>query len=257
MTVSYSKQYPDESINDFVFSFWKTENERLSDCQYTVFPDAGIELIVYVYPDRPVHIRLYGLSTQAIEVTVPGRAVLFGVRFTLLGADYSLPQKLTINSSQELAEGFWEIAVNASTTLEDFANVVSAQIRKQINTVAVDPRKKKLLARIQTAEEPLSVRALSVEIGWGERQINRYFTKTFGLPLKQYMEQLAFFASMKKLGKGQSVPSDHYYDQSHFIRQVKRYTGTTPNQIYQKRNDRFLQLSDPPANSATDAAEGR
>ncbi len=257
MTVSYSTQHPDESLNAFVFSFWKTENEHLSDCQYTVFPDAGIELIAYVYPDRPVRIRLFGLSTQAIDVTVPGRAVLFGVRFTLLGADYSLPHKLTINSSQEMAEGFWDVDVDASTTLNDFANAVSTQIRERISTAAVDSRKKKLLARIHSAEHVLSVRKLSVEVGWGERQINRYFTKTFGLPLKRYMEQLAFFASMKQLGGGQFVHPHYYYDQSHFIRQVKRYTGTTPNQIYQKRNDRFLQLSDQSANPAMDAAEGR
>ncbi len=257
MTVSYSKQYPDESLSDYVFSFWKTENTGVSDCQYTVFPDAGIEFIIYVYPDRPVCIHLFGLSTQSVDVTVPGRGVLFGIRFTLLAADYILQRKLPLNAGEVMPEGFWGIDVCASTSLDEFAHAASAQLEKRVDAVAIDSRKKKLLATVHAANETLSVKQLSLETGWGERQINRYFTKTFGLPLKQYLEQVAFFASMKQLREGQFVPQNYYYDQPHFIRQVKRYTGATPRQLYQRRNDRFLQLGDQTANPEVGSAEER
>ena len=38
-------------------------------------------------------------------------------------------------------------------------------------------------------------------------------------------------------------PQTDYFDQAHFIKEIKKYTGTTPKELHKNKNDRFLQLS--------------
>ena len=45
------------------------------------------------------------------------------------------------------------------------------------------------------------------------------------------------------ISKGLLYPQKDFFDQAHFIKEVKKYTGTTPKELYKNKNDRFLQLS--------------
>jgi AraC-like DNA-binding protein len=39
------------------------------------------------------------------------------------------------------------------------------------------------------------------------------------------------------------LPQEDYFDQAHFIKEIKKYTGTTPKELHKNENVRFLQLS--------------
>lgn len=242
MTINYSVQQADEPLKDFIFNFWKTQNNTDTASQYTVMPDAGIELIISVQPDRPNQMNLFGLSTHILDIIIPPGTVLFGVRFKLLAVEYLLQTTLPTNSNQKPPTNLWDVELQSETTLTGFVVSMGALLQQQINWLTIDPRKRKLLELVYSRKGAISVHQLALETGWAARQINRYFRATFGLPLKEYLEQLQFFSSLPQIGQGEFYPQAHYYDQSHFIRQTKKYTGSTPKQLYQQRDVRFVQL---------------
>ncbi|OZI09452.1 AraC family transcriptional regulator [Siphonobacter sp. BAB-5385] len=242
MGIQYSDHQPDELLHPFVFTFWKTHNTSGTDSHYTIIPDAGIELIFSIFPEQPQQVTLFGLSTHRLEISIPDQAVFLGVRFKLLAVEYLLRTRLSTNSSLKLSLDFESLELNAHTPLASFADAISALLQQQLRSQIIDPRKRNLLALIDQCKGAISVHELALETGWADRQINRYFKAWFGLPLKAYLEQLVFFSALPQIGQGHFYPQSYYYDQSHFIRQTKKHTGTTPKQLYQQREVRFVQL---------------
>ncbi|HWV29535.1 MAG TPA: hypothetical protein VN038_07775, partial [Dyadobacter sp.] len=48
--------------------------------------------------------------------------------------------------------------------------------------------------------------------------------------------------------EGRLFPDENYADQSHFIREIKKYAGVVPKELERNKNDRFIQFSTlPPA----------
>ncbi|MDJ1480918.1 AraC family transcriptional regulator [Cytophagaceae bacterium YF14B1] len=242
MPINYSECQPGEPLKAFIFSFWKTQNNSGTDIHYTVVPDAGIELIISIQPDKPNRIDLFGLSTHILDITIPNQAVFYGIRFKLLAVEYLLKMTLETNSIQKPPIHFEQIDLQAETSLDSFVDTISTHLHQQLQSVIIDSRKQKLLDLVYHSKGTISVHNLALETGWAARQINRYFTGTFGLSLKAYLEQLAFFSSLPQIGQGDFYPQEHYYDQSHFIRQTKKHTGNTPKQLYLQRYIRFVQL---------------
>ncbi|WP_409017658.1 helix-turn-helix domain-containing protein [Chryseobacterium sp. 2987] len=73
--------------------------------------------------------------------------------------------------------------------------------------------------------------------------MNRYFHKWLGVTLKSYLNIIRFSNSLKQLKNGDFYPQLDYADQSHFIREVKKFTGVKPIILKKNENDRFIQFS--------------
>jgi AraC-like DNA-binding protein len=241
MAINYREKKPIESLDDYVFSYWKTDNDTGADCHYTVLPDGGIELVTSILPGV-MRTDLFGISTGMLDITIPDKAVFFGIRFKLLAVEYLFRTTLPTNSVQVLERGLGDIDLQPETSLATFASSIDTQLQKQSGMLVVDPRKRKLFNIVHSARGGISVQQLALETGWSTRQINRYFGSTFGLPLKEYLDQLAFYSSLLEIGEGNLYPQSHYYDQSHFIRKSRKHTGTTPKQLYLERDIRFVQV---------------
>lgn len=84
-------------------------------------------------------------------------------------------------------------------------------------------------------------------MAWSPRQLNRYFQTQFGLPLKTYSNILRSYGAAQQLRPGTLYAASSYCDQSHGIRELKKYTGATPRQLDQQRHNRFIQLCPPQA----------
>lgn len=87
------------------------------------------------------------------------------------------------------------------------------------------------------------IREISEKVFWTSRQINRYFNLTFGISLKEYLNIIRSNQTFKDIANKKLAPQNKYLDHSHFIKEIKRYTGVTPKELYKNKNDRFLQLS--------------
>jgi len=107
----------------------------------------------------------------------------------------------------------------------------------------IDPKKCTLLKAINQTKGNQTVEYYSQKACWSKRQINRYFRSTFGLSLKSYCSIRKCAATYSQIRKGQLYPEQGYFDQPHFIKEIKKIAGFTPKVLSRNENDRFLQFS--------------
>lgn len=90
------------------------------------------------------------------------------------------------------------------------------------------------LTRLYRAHGRLRVDGLARELGWSRRRLTRAFGDRVGLSPKRVAGVLRFHRVYKHLTRtppervDRRIIYDHYFDQSHFLKDFRRYSGTTP-----------------------------
>lgn len=88
----------------------------------------------------------------------------------------------------------------------------------------------------------LAANQFNKNFGIGQRQFNRKFQQQVGLSPKAYLSINRFINSLAHLKKYPSISlteiayRNGYYDQAHFIRDCKVYTGYTPSEVARNKN---------------------
>lgn len=88
-----------------------------------------------------------------------------------------------------------------------------------------------------------SIKQLERKTGYTKRYIDLLFKDHLGISPKTYATIVRFQHFYKNLANAEAFKSDRhsflelYYDQSHFIKEFKRYTGITPMQYSNMNND--------------------
>jgi AraC-like DNA-binding protein len=102
-----------------------------------------------------------------------------------------------------------------------------------------DPVIAQTLQYIQLADGRISVEQLSNYSGFSQRQLARKFQYDVGMSPKEYLRVARFHSSLKKLNNypysslTEIAINSGYYDQAHFIRDYKEFTGYTPGKLLQ------------------------
>lgn len=232
------------NLSPYLQSFWRYEHGSASR-QYTILPDGCFDLILE-FRDNALHlIKLTGLWTTPVNIAVKSGNILFGVRCKLLAAEYlfNISIKDLLNTSKELPLTFWNLQSFSANDFDGFVHYVTSWCNDLLaNSAETDPRKVKLFELVYTLKVS-EVQELAQSVFWSSRQMNRYFNQQFGIPLKTFIKVVRCKSTYTAISKGYLNPSPMYHDQSHFIKEVRELTGSTPKKLYKNQNDRFLQLS--------------
>lgn len=242
--MNYKEIHPVGQLSAFVKYFWRYEHSG-EDIEYTILPDACFDLVVDFENNELENIYLTGIWTQPIKLIVTKGATLFGVRFKIISAEYLLNREIKslLNGMTILPKDFWNIHLAQSTEFEQFSADLSERMIGVLNKQpAIDNRISRLFNFIYS-EQFHRVQELSEKTGWSNRQINRYFNQHFGFPLKTLLNIVRCNASYPAIAEGKLYPENEYTDQAHYIKEIKKYTESSPSQLYKNEKDRFLQLS--------------
>lgn len=242
-TIQLTSLAPSDNLAPFVESFWMIENPSDEDEELSIFPDGGIDLYFFHNAEYPLHISLVGLETDAKLGAMPKHSVLLGVRLKILAAEYLLSTSVAdiLNDRITLENGFAGIQLSDLENFSVFCEKLSQYFSAQL-TGPIDSRKKRMSELIYQSHGAITVTEIAEEANWSSRQINRYFNKWLGLPLKSYCDILRFRHSFDSLKAGELFPKEGFNDQSHYIKLIKKYSSLTPKQLAQNENDRFVQL---------------
>lgn len=99
------------------------------------------------------------------------------------------------------------------------------------------------IKRILSTNGHVSVAQLEKETGYSARWLHRKFAENLGTGAKNFSEIIRFRQFYQVYSSGVSLENlkaeiyDHYYDQSHFIRAFKRFTGTTLTELQSSMNE--------------------
>jgi AraC-like DNA-binding protein len=146
-----------------------------------------------------------------------------------------------LNSGKILMNDFWGFHADDLNDFDMFCEKATLKIQSLLPK-EIDERKRTLFEFIFATNGEISVKELSEKLFWNERQINQYFNQQFGVSLKAYCNILRFQASLSHIKEGKLFPQLDYYDQSHFIKEIKKFSGVSPKELFKNQNDRFLQF---------------
>lgn len=191
--------------------------------------------------DTPVILDPYEdaqTGTIIIEFNPIGAYRFFHLRYTEVRNEITdltdLAGSQTVTLRSQLAEAD-DITLKLQL-LQDF-------LIKQLEKYAADPIYDHCIRRITATNGLTTVRQLEKETGYSARWLHRKFSEHLGAGPKNMAEIVRFKQFYQAYSTG--APSEslkqhiyhYYYDQSHFLRAFKRFTGTTPTELQNSMNE--------------------
>lgn len=250
---------PNSDLAPFVKCYWTLESPKeKTPARNTIVPDGCMKLIFH-YGDLYRHYPkngnsetlpkcfLIGQLTQPYEVEPTGETGTFFVCFHPNGflPFTNTPIREMENTAVPLNEIFGtdgqEIGhkiLNAHSTSERI-NLIQAFLTDRLtDTKTVDHIVKSTVETILTANGQVSVTELSKQNNINRRQLVRKFSSVIGLSPKQLSKTIRIQATLKALLTKEVTSftelayQNEYFDQAHFIKDFKEFTGLTPKEFY-------------------------
>lgn len=244
MPLHYNFIKPPGELSCFVESFGMFSLGPGKAKEVVVIPDGKIDLFLHKTEGGPFRILLTGLETAPKQRCIAPGTLFFDINFKPLAVEYLLNVSIAdvVNSARYLPDNFWGFNNSDLADFEAFCKKATDKIMGLLPK-RVDERKRQLFDLIYLSNGEVKIAELADEIGWSPRQINRYFSSRFGLSLKEYCNILRFRASLAHIANGQLSPELNFADQNHFIKEIKKFSGLPPKELFKNANDRFVLLS--------------
>ncbi len=217
---------------------------------FYILPDGYFDMLVVIKNDRIADTRITGIWSKSITVRYSEDTEVLGIRFKPLAIGALL--RFTVNESLDDSQriDLKDFGMEKSVlleTLRSFPEAILSYLNENFTRLLLydksDSRLKKCFALIDASDGTITVDELSKAIGLSARQLHRLVNKMIGIGIKDYAKIVRFKKSLREVKKDKAGYF-HYYDQSHYIREVKQYTGYTPDQLDLNKDDRFLQYYD-------------
>lgn len=262
----YESFQPQDTLSALVKCYWTLDGPKAVPAQkQRILPDGCMEMIFH-------HADLYlqysntnssfvqprcfviGQLTQPLEIEATGITGIFSVRFHPDGflPFATLPIKCFENTALPLQELFGQqgmeveqAILGAQNTRQRIAVIEAFLINQMGRPEAIDRTVKAIVATILSTKGHARIAELSQSNKINRRQLERRFSETIGLSPKQLAKTIRLQAAMKRLLSGtytsltELAYESEYYDQAHFIKDFKAFTGHTPKTFFS--ND--LELS--------------
>ncbi|MDR1439608.1 MAG: helix-turn-helix domain-containing protein [Clostridiales bacterium] len=240
--VAYSETvYPEYS--DFAICFWELEPKTIPNIAVgnVIVPDACIDLAVN--PNTPA-VCFAGMKKTEFNFLLPAGSSSFGFRLKP-GAFFQLTGKsaaLAMDSFVPLSAIDSSFADNRFFNLPIIAQ--KAELKMYLRKLSANKTSSdfmKLFDSLHRAQQDYasanaSANDLCALLGYSQKQCERLFLKNYGLAPKAVLSILRFQNALRVLTSDMVKPSDvlriqGYYDQPHFIRDVKQTIGLTPLEL--------------------------
>jgi AraC-like DNA-binding protein len=250
---------PARELSAFVKCYWTLESAKeKTPARNTIIPDGCLKLIFH-YGDPYRHFPksgesitlprcfLIGQLTKPYEVEPTGETGTFFVCFHPNGflpfttipikemENTAIPlEKLFGKEGQEIEQAI----LNAKSTSERINRIETFLGNRLTHAETIDYLVKSTVETILTAHGKFPVNTLSKQNNINRRQLVRKFSSAIGLSPKQLSKIVRIQATLKTLlTKDVTTLTDlayenEYFDQSHFIKDFKEFTGLTPKEFF-------------------------
>jgi len=242
---NYHEMYPSEALEDYVALYWRSENISTEPHKLTICPDGYFKMIIQLIDDKIVSYFMTGLWTNEVEVAIQPKMVTYGIKFKIIAAEYIFKRSIKniLDSIEQLPLDYFDIGALSFENLPETTKKIEATLLENcLSKDAIQPNRVRLSQFIHATHGDIKAGEVANQIFWSQRDINRYMSKYVGISLKKYLNILKCYRSYLDIRNGNFFPEKGYFDQAHFIREVKKHTGETPRNLFKKQNDQFIQL---------------
>lgn len=234
---------PIDELGEFIDYYWLLTISA-PNLELEVIPDTAMDLVLS--PEIPEFAALYFPVSEKFNISLHGPMQYCGVCFRAATVESLLGSNL--NTLQALQSGAPIIEhLDIGELIPDIQNCSRLGILKDrfdrfwLNRLKTDNQHRsvnttlsqsKLIEMLENALGNESIASVCESLSISERQFRRLSHELFGLSPKKIQNVLRLQTVMSELFacKPKQI-TDLYYDDSHRIREIKRLTGLTPQQI--------------------------
>lgn len=257
--MNYQEYISSAELQPFLKCFWSLEAEASAVAEkQRIVPDGCMEMIFHYgnlyrqyLPDGSFIIQprcfVFGQITSPLEIEPTGVSGIIAARFHPDG--FAPFASLSINEMQnkavplkiifgEEAAGLESIVLSGYNSEQRIQHIESFLINKLGTPEAADRIAKTSVEFLLNHNGQISVDELAEKLYINRRQLERKFSSVIGLSPKQLSKVIRLQTTLKMLQQKQftSLTSlayeNGYYDQAHFIKDFKEFTGVSPKEFY-------------------------
>jgi AraC-like DNA-binding protein len=254
--------YPvDVSLEGIVKCFWSLEAPRQQNVErQRIVPDGCMEMIFHtgdlfqqflpggeiIWQPRSF---VFGQITQPLEIAPSGVTGIMAARFEPDGfAPFlSLPLEQMENRAVPLVELFGEEGIlieqqvlQAQTYEERKQQMTTFLINRMRSSQYLNSFIRGCVDTLLKSQGQITVDTLAAQAGISRRQLERKFSGAIGLSPKQLSKMIRLQAAIKRIDQKQYenltalAHESGYFDQAHFIKDFKEFSGISPRQFYRE-----------------------
>lgn len=241
----YRELYPSKELHDYVASYWESKNLTDFYQNFTICPDGYVKLIIQLLKGKIIRVIITGLWTKELDIVVPPEVVSYGMRLKIIAPEYILKKdtKQSLNNTIALNFNYLDFDSIKFTSLEEVVEQIESIFLKRLSeNKEIKGNRLRLSQLLYSTFGDIQASEVANQIFWSQREINRYLNKYLGISLKKYLNIQKCYRAYLQIREGEFFPEKGFFDQAHFIREVKKHTGQTPRGLYKKQNDQFIQL---------------
>lgn len=240
----YNKIKPADALVQYIDAYWYLSNNNKVFIE-RVLPD-GCSDIIFKYDDcilnRP-ELFVTGEMTRHRLVHIKPNQTYVGIRFKpgSLFPFLQVPMHELTNKdvSLELLQSklfcqLLEVTQKENCIKNKLHKIDNIFLRKLESVENINPNIDYAIKKIISSNGMISIEDISVEIGYSVRHLQRQFKLILGLNPKMF-SRIVRFRTIHKQIQSQSTNkyldialNAGYFDQSHFIREYKDFTGISP-----------------------------
>lgn len=255
MDIALDYAAPDPALRDYISVYYDfranvqlfEDNERADLAQFRfLLKGSGAYRFADGQEQAAPEIAILGPTTGTTGVRVEGPVHLFGAGLlpagwaALMGVEASALVNRAVDATHLFGAGLNDVLaeLRAAETLEArfaIGNRVTHELAKRLEEAP--------LAFTRTVDAWLAdsfspkVDDLVAAVGLSRRQVERQCKRLYGAPPKMLARKYRALRAAIALARGEAdmaaLIGENFYDQSHFIREVKHFTGATPKQFHE------------------------
>jgi AraC-like DNA-binding protein len=250
---------PNIDLTEFVKRYWTLEGEKENTPLInTIIPDGTMKLIFHYGDTYKHHSKsgeitilpkcfLIGQLTEPYVIEPIGITGSFVVQFKPNGflPFATIPIKEMENTAVPLEKLFGQNGINieqkilnANSTAERIQIIENFLVNIISERKAIDNIVNATVETILKANGQFSVTEFSENNNINRRQLARKFSSAIGLSPKQLAKTIRIQTALKALLNNEQTSltdlayENEYFDQAHFIKDFKEFTGLTPKEFY-------------------------
>jgi len=270
--MNFQQILPSEVLRPYIKCFYIFESDSDIEFEDTVFPSGLMEIIFNLGEGtweslienkffKTPSIELWGQITKPLVIKSNGKHTMLGIRFFPHSAAYFLNEDINLLNNQvsDAADLFGaSIKIlharlletpELKTRIELIENFLLYQLGLNEDYSLKINKVGQILNRMKSVFSDSSISNIALQHGITPRYLHKLVYQYTGLSPKSLNKINRFQLSLKLITKNDesltSIAYDcGYFDQSHFIRDFKSFTGITPSAYLENKfpvNQLFLQ----------------
>ena len=241
---TYKEIKPSEELKNLIHSYWMHQNNKNEANRITIFPDSYFKIVIIIKDQKVISFFMTGFWLDEKEFVVAPNATIVGSRLKILAPEFLLNREIAsiLQDFYQLDLGYLNIDKFDLSSFEIIVSQLEKEFIKVKSKKTIQGNRLRLSQLLDKMKGYISAREVSNQIYWTNRQINRYLNKYLGISLKKYLNIQKCYQSYLQIREGNFYPDRGFFDQPHFIREIKKHTGETPKSLHDQQNDRFIQL---------------